>query len=78
MKFEFVQYDDMGNLLGTDTYDCRNESSARSRAGKYAKRNGGPCDVAYFDDGLDWNARYVTTVSPSEYHASGYRCERLV
>lgn len=25
----------------------------------------------------DWSSRYITTASPSEYHAAGYRFERL-
>ena len=59
-----------------DYLTCRSDSSARSAAGRMAKKIGGPVDLA--DVGSQpWDQRYMTTASPSEYHSSGYRCERL-
>lgn len=53
-----------------------NEASAKARAGRLAKRNGGPVDLARAGTS-DWSRRYITTAAPSEFHASGYRFERL-
>ena len=49
---------------------------AKQYAGRMAKRVNGPVDIA-FDNRADWADRYITTASPSEHHASGYRFERL-
>jgi hypothetical protein len=51
-------------------------SSAKACAGRIAKRIKGPVDLAFYDD-REWPNRYITTAYPSDYHASGYRFERL-
>lgn len=52
------------------------DSSARSYAGRLAKRIKGPVDLARAG-GAPWEERYLTTASPSEHHTAGYRFERL-
>lgn len=52
------------------------DSAARAKAGRLALRIDGPVDLA-IAGAADWNDRYVTTASPSEYHSTGYRFERL-
>jgi len=52
------------------------DSAARSAAGRMSVRIDGPVDLARAGS-ADWNDRYMTTASPSEFHASGYRFERL-
>lgn len=54
----------------------RSDSVARTKAGRLAKRIGGPVDLA-FAGAAPWNDRYITTASPSEYHSTGYRFEKL-
>ena len=54
----------------------RDVAAARGHAGRWSKRVNGPVDLAYAGD-EPWNERYLTTASPSEYHATGYRFERL-
>lgn len=54
----------------------RDIAAARGRAGRLAKRVNGPVDLAYAGD-ASWADRYITTASPSEYHSTGYRFERL-
>lgn len=54
----------------------RGESAARSFGGRMAKRTGGPVDIAYGGD-QPWEDRYISTASPSEFHAMGYGFERL-
>jgi hypothetical protein len=76
MLFEFLDYGGEVARPVVTVRDLRNESAARSHAGSLAKRNGGPVDVAYHST-KHWEERYVTTAAPSEYHATGYRCERL-
>src|SRR3546814_6840473 len=51
-------------------------SAARAKAGRIAKQIGGPVDLA-LAGAAPWDDRYITTASPSEHHASGYRLERL-
>jgi hypothetical protein len=59
----------------------RDVAAAKGRAGRLAKRVNGPVDLAYAyeagEPGQDWSDRYLTTAAPSEYHAAGYRFERL-
>lgn len=74
--FEFVCYDENADEIGTETLRLRGDSSAKAKAGRLAKRNNGPVDLAYAGD-ADWADRYITTAAPSEFHASGYRFERL-
>lgn len=52
------------------------DQAIRARAGRLAVRINGPVDIARAG-GTDWNDRYLTTASPSEYHAAGYRFEQL-
>ena len=54
----------------------RTDGAARNKAGRLAKTAGGPVDLA-FAGSADWSDRYLTTASPSEFHSSGYRFERL-
>lgn len=56
--------------------------SAKGYAGRMAKRVNGPVDLARADGefpavSAPWESRYITTASPSDYHKSGYRFERL-
>ncbi len=59
-----------------ETVSLRDVNAARSRAGRLAKRIRGPVDLAYSGK-QPWNERYITTAIPSEFHAMGYRFERL-
>lgn len=56
--------------------DLPDINAARNRAGRLAKQNNGPVDLAY-DGPEPWNDRYITTASPCEYSAKGFRHERL-
>jgi hypothetical protein len=55
----------------------RDVNLARNRAGRLAKNFNGAVDLAYAGH-EDWPDRYITTASPSEHHARGFRFERLV
>ena len=80
--FEFHAYacDEHGAQLSDaadETTANFNETvQAKAYAGRLAKRINGPVDVALAGP-RPWNDRYITTASPSEHHASGYRFERL-
>lgn len=82
IKFELSAYPG-GDAEKPDVsyVETRDASSARGYAGRLAKRINGPVDLAYAyqagEPAQDWADRYVTTAAPSEYHASGYRFERL-
>ena len=81
MQFEFHVYagDDDGAIAERAEiffHRLSGDSAARARAGRYAKRFKGPVDLA-LAGGAEWNERYITTANPSEYHAAGYRLERL-
>lgn len=82
MNFEFHAYPcDADSRFLTDNPEISisrhmSEAAARSKAGRLAKRINGPVDLAIA--GISgWADRYLTTASPSEYHANGYRFERL-
>ena len=81
LKFEFHAYKGDADGMLSDRAEVtieslRNEASARSKAGRLAKSCNGPVDLARC--GLSaWNKRYITTANPSDYHATGYRFERL-
>jgi hypothetical protein len=75
-QFEFVVYDDNVREIERLTLPMRGDSAAKAKAGSLAKRSNGPVDLAYAGD-ADWPDRYITTAAPSEYHAKGYRFERL-
>lgn len=81
-QFEFHAYkgDEYGVVSENAevvTKSARSDSAARAMAGALAKKVNGPVDLAHVGN-EPWNDRYVTTASPSEFHASGYRFERLV
>jgi hypothetical protein len=52
------------------------DSAARSLAGRLAKRNACPVDLLR-GGSEPHNERYIITAMPSEYHAAGFRFERL-
>lgn len=74
--FEFVIYDDGVREIRRECAQMCGENAARAKAGRLAKADGGPVDLAYAGE-ESWNERYITTASPSQYHTSGYRFERL-
>lgn len=81
--FTFRQFDADVNPIGDDVeLYCSDKQAARDRAGNMAKRNKGPCDLAYAAVGpladKHWNDRYITTAAPSEHHARGFRFERVL
>ncbi|MCW5679578.1 MULTISPECIES: hypothetical protein [Rhizobium/Agrobacterium group] len=80
-QFEFHAYrgDDEGVIAESpDITFARlsGDSAARAKAGRMSRRINGPVDLA-IAGAADWNDRYLTTASPSEYHSTGYRFERL-
>lgn len=82
--FEFHAYpgDDNGAVsaeASITTREFAETAQAKAYGGRLAKEVNGPVDVALWTSaGLsDWSERYITTASPSEYHANGYRFERL-
>lgn len=76
-SFELVPFDQDGREMDRITIEKPSEAAVRSHAGRVAKANNGPVDIARAGD-EDWNDRYVTTAAPSEFHATGYYFERLV
>jgi hypothetical protein len=77
-RFEFIFkcYDENLEELDSVVVQSVSASAAVGRAGTLCKKNNGPIDVAHTGP-EDWSYRYVTTVSPSEYHVKGYTQERL-
>lgn len=80
-QYEFHAYNGAGDGSISSSPDITyarlsSDSAARSKAGRLARRIDGPVDIA-IAGAADWNDRYVTTASPSEYHSTGYRFERL-
>lgn len=75
-QFELHPYDVDGNEKPVEVALCVSDAAARAKAGRMAKRNGGPVDLARAG-GASWANRYMTTASPSEWHASGFAFERL-
>jgi hypothetical protein len=79
LQFEFVHYgpDASGEPSGVREYRrYQSAEYAKTYAGRLCKRIDGPVDVAYAG-AAEWNDRYLTTASPSSFHANGYRFERL-
>ena len=74
--FQFDVYDDAVMPITTEFAEFEEKAQARAFAAKLVKKNGGPVDLAIAGDG-DFSDRYITTASPSEYHTSGVRFERL-
>lgn len=75
-QYEIRPFDEDGREMGAQFISKRSDAAAKSHAGRVAKLNNGPVDLARAG-GADWNDRYLTTASPSEFHQSGYRFERL-
>lgn len=75
-QFEFVVFDEDVREVERLSFHLRGDGAARSKAGRIAKRNGGPVDLAYAGN-ADWNDRYITTASPCLFSKSGYRFERI-
>lgn len=76
-QFEFVVYDENVTEVERLSLPMRSDSAARSKAGTLSKQHKGPVDLA-FAGSADWADRYITTASPSDFHAAGYRFERLI
>lgn len=75
-QFELVSYGrDAAGPREVEIYRGR-EAGAKAAAGRKSRRIDGPVDLA-FAGAAEWEGRYITTASPSEYHAAGYRFERL-
>jgi hypothetical protein len=75
-QFEFHDFSGERSIAVVTIERLKSDSAARAKAGRLAKANGGPIDLA-FAGGAEWEDRYITTASPSIYHRSGYRFERL-
>jgi len=80
-QFEFHAYrgtDDGSISVSPEITFARlsGDSAARAKAGRLARNINGPVDLA-IAGAADWSDRYVTTASPSQYHSTGYRFERL-
>ena len=75
-QYEFVVYGPDCVLIGTETRLLRGDGAARMNAGRLARKNGGPVDLAYAGN-AEWEERYITTASPCEFTKSGARFERL-
>lgn len=77
IQFELRAYRDGTAVVPqVEVQHYRNEAAARGHAGRWSKRVNGPVDIAFAGD-EPWADRYITTASPSEFHKSGYRFERL-
>lgn len=76
MLYELRPFDENGCELPAIERRAKYDASIIGQAGTIAKANNGPVDIARV--GLEpWAHRYITTASPSEFHAKGYRTERL-
>lgn len=80
-KFEFHAYpaDENGDIAAVPTITTvpfEEAAQAKAHAGKLAKQCGGAVDIARIGD-RPWSSRYLTTAMPSEFHAKGYRLERI-
>lgn len=86
-SFEFRVFpaDESGGMNTGDEFtiveDWRDIAAARGRAGRLAKKNNGPVDLAHaYEPGgvaQDWNDRYITTARPDEYTNAGYSFGRI-
>lgn len=81
LQFELRAYagDDDGVIADREevTFErFASDAAAKSFAGRMARRIKGPVDLARAG-GADWDERYLTTAAPSDFHASGFRFERL-
>lgn len=75
-QYEFHIFDDQMEPVACEVHRVVSKSAARARAGRLAKKYNGSVDIAHASSG-EWNERYITTASPSEYHSTGFRFERL-
>ncbi len=75
-QFELHPYNADGGEQPVEVVMCVSDAAARAKAGRMAKRNGGPVDLARAG-AASWADRYMTTASPSEFHASGFCFERV-
>lgn len=76
-EYEFRTFgEDAAGPERVEHHTYGSESSARAKAGRLAIQTKGPVDLAV-SGSADWDERYITTASPSEFHEAGYRCERL-
>lgn len=77
LQFEFRAYPDEARGPEVVSFEqMSGDQAARSKAGRLSRMINGPVDIARAGSG-DWADRYLTTASPSEFHAAGYRFERL-
>ncbi|HWT40522.1 MAG TPA: hypothetical protein VN081_04645, partial [Dongiaceae bacterium] len=78
--YELIGYAENGDESRVELY-APTDSAALARAGTRAKIIGGSVDVARVWPAeigdKEWNDRYISTASPSEFHAKGFRLERL-
>ena len=76
-KFQLKHYgEDAASWPAKISYPTGSESAVKARAGRMSVAIKGPVDIAYAGS-EPWADRYITTASPSEHHASGYRFERI-
>ena len=75
-QFDFHDFSGEASTAVVTIERFKNEAAARGHAGRLAKRNGGPIDLA-LAGAAPWKDRYVTTASSSKFHVAGYRFERL-
>jgi hypothetical protein len=80
-QFEFQSYKgnddgDIATIADISFQRFTTDSAAKNYAGRLAKRIKGPVDIARAG-AAPWDGRYLTTAAPSEFHATGYRFERL-
>ncbi len=80
-RYEFHAYhgDASGSVSASavvTTEQFPSDTQAKAKAGRLSKLVNGPVDLARHGNSA-WEKRYMTTASPSEFHASGYRFERL-
>ena len=80
-RYEFHAYHggafgEVAERADVTTHEYEETAAAKAYAGRLSTRVKGPVDVAFADE-RPWEDRYITTASPSEHHAVGYRFERL-
>lgn len=76
MRYEFLVFDEKG-LERTQYVEAPTDGAAIRKAGAIVKREGGSVDIARRRFLKPWDERYMTTIMPSEFHAAGFRQERL-
>ena len=82
-RYEFRVFPEGANYKEPFTIEeeWKDDVAAKGRAGRLAKANNGPVDLAlgYTPGGIgqDWSDRYLTTARPDEYTAKGFSFERL-